>query len=227
MVTTPGIEIENLHFRIGDFVVKDLSLTVGDGEYFVLTGPNGAGKTVLIRLIAGLYQPTAGDIRLAGRKVVDLPPWERRVGYVPQDGVLFPNRTVRRNIAFGLEVRSVPPEQRRMRVRAIAEMLDIAHLLDREVDGLSGGETQKVSLGRALILEPDVLLLDEPVSAIDQDARDAICRELRGVQLRLGITTLHVSHSSRETELVADRVGRLIDGRLQTVSKGPGLQPCQ
>ncbi|MFO7957064.1 MAG: ABC transporter ATP-binding protein [Candidatus Brocadiia bacterium] len=226
-MTTPGIEIENLHFRIGDFVVKDLSLTVGDGEYFVLTGPNGAGKTVLIRLIAGLYQPTAGDIRLAGRKVVDLPPWERRVGYVPQDGVLFPNRTVRRNIAFGLEVRSVPPEQRRMRVRAIAEMLDIAHLLDREVDGLSGGETQKVSLGRALILEPDVLLLDEPVSAIDQDARDAICRELRGVQLRLGITTLHVSHSSRETELVADRVGRLIDGRLQTVSKGPGLQPCQ
>lgn len=211
---TGGIQLDRLCFRIGDFSMENVSLEIDEGEYFVLTGPNGAGKTVLIRLIAGLYLPASGAVRIQSRPVTDLPPWRRGVGYVPQDGVLFPNRTVRQNIQFGLEVRGERRRTMHEEVRKTAEMLHVEHLLERSVDGLSGGETQKVSLARALVLRPSLLLLDEPVSAIDETARDDVCHRLRAIQRDLDITTLHVSHNRRETELVADRVGLLRDGRL-------------
>ena len=217
MVNPAGIQMDKLCFRIGDFAIEDLSLTIHPGEYFVLTGPNGSGKTLILRLIAGLYQPAAGDILFNGRSVIKLPPWQRELGYVPQDGVLFPNRSVRRNIAFGLEVRRLPKEHIKGKVQEMADLLKINPLLERLPDGLSGGERQKASLAQALVLGPAVLLLDEPVSAIAEDSRDALCRELRTIQQELQITVLHVAHNQHETKLVADRVGLLKEGRLHDI----------
>ena len=215
-----GIRIEKLSFRIGEFELKDVSLEVAEGEYFVLTGPNGAGKTVLMKLIAGLYGPDAGEVYIKGERMTETPPWERNIGYVPQEYALFPNRTVERNIAFGLEVRKVEKEAIKEKVRADADLLGISHLLGRIPNGLSGGEQQKVALARALAVRPAVLLLDEPVSAIDEENRDAICGELKGLQRETGITTIHVAHNRREAELVADRVGVLKDGAVRIVGDG-------
>jgi len=215
MVEDEGIRLQDVSFRIGEFAIENLSFAVRSGEHFVLTGPNGAGKTVVVKLIAGLFQPTAGLILINGRPVTDLPPWGRNIGYVPQDGVLFPNRTVRENIGFGLEVRHRGRRAIHNEVKRAASMMDIEHLLDRMPRGLSGGERQKVSLARALVFKPSVLLLDEPVSAIDEEARDGLCRNLRSIQREAGVTTLHVSHNRKETALVADRVGVLVDGNLR------------
>ena len=220
MVEDGGVRLECVSFRIGEFALKDLSLGIRKGEYFVLTGPNGAGKTIMVKLIAGLLQPSAGTISINGQSVADLPPWKRNIGYVPQDGVLFPNRSVRGNIQFGLEVRREGKDEAREAVERTANMLGIGHLLERATGGLSGGERQKVSLARALVLKPSLLLLDEPLSAIDEEMRDSLCDELRAIQRRLGITTVHVSHNRRETELVADRVGVLTGGTIADIMEG-------
>jgi molybdate/tungstate transport system ATP-binding protein len=216
----PGIEIRGLGFSIGSFAMEGLDLTVARDEYCVLTGANGAGKTLLLKLICGLHRPAAGTIAIHGEPAGDLPPWERRLGYVPQDGILFPNRDVRGNIAFGLEVRDVPQEECDKLVNDKAERMGIAHLLDRRPEGLSGGERQKVCIARALVFGPRALLLDEPVSAIDESARDDVCRLLRAMRDEKPVTVLHVSHNSSETELVADRVVNMRAGR---IVEGTGL----
>lgn len=216
-MTDSGIRLEGISFRVGGFSLEDVHLEVAEGEYFVLTGPNGAGKTVLMKLIAGLYSPDAGEVYIKGAAVTGTPPWERNIGYVPQEYALFPNRTVEGNIAFGLEVRKTEKEAIREKVRADADLLGISHLLERMPKGLSGGEQQKVALARALAVRPAVLLLDEPVSAIDEESRDAICRELKSIQRKMRITTVHVAHNRREAELVADRVGVLKEGQVRIV----------
>lgn len=213
-----GIQFENVSFQIGSFKLKDISFVVKKGEYFVLTGPNGAGKTTIIRIIAGLEYPTLGDVFLNGYRMADTPPWQRNIGYLPQDGILFPNRTVRGNIIFPLEVRGVKREKIMEKLIKITELTGVTHLLDRMPYGLSAGERQKVTLARALIAEPSILLLDEPVSAIDEGIRDSMCIMLRNIQQELKITTLHVSHNSHETSLVADRVAYLADGVLSVPS---------
>ena len=217
MVEAPGIEIEGLEFRIGEFAMRSLSLRIREGEYFVLTGPNGAGKSMLVKILAGLLRPEAGRIRIQGRDMLGVPPWRRNIGYVPQDGLLFPNYSVGRNIEYGLRVRHVARDRRREAVQEAAGLLGIGHLLERRVTGLSGGEQQRVALARALVLKPAVLLLDEPVSAIDEETRDALCEELKRIQGQVGVTTLHVSHNRRETELVADRVGVMEEGALREI----------
>lgn len=217
MVEKKGVYLEHIFFQIGSFALKDIYLEVAEGEYFVLTGPNGSGKTMIIKLIAGLEQPGAGDIFIFGRRMNDVPPWQRNIGYVPQDYVLFPERTVKENIEFGLEVRKIGKREIKEKVDEIANLLDITHLLDRIPDGLSSGEQQKVSIARALILKPSVLLLDEPLSSIDEEFRDNLCLELKRLQKYTGITTIHVSHNKKETELVADRVGYLMDGKFERI----------
>ena len=217
MVDGAGIHLEDISFRIGRFAMENLSLTVRKGEYFVLTGPNGSGKTILVKLVAGLLHPEAGTIRINGQPVIDLPPWKRNIGYIPQEGLLFKNMTVRGNIRFALEVRGLDGRTIRSKVEQVASMMEIEHLLDRMPGGLSGGERQKVSLARALVFKPSVLLLDEPVSAIDEKARSALCRVLRRIQRETGVTALHVSHSREESDLVADRMGVLTDGCLRNV----------
>ncbi len=212
-----GIEINNLSYRIGNFSLNDFSLNIHKGEYFVLTGQNGSGKSTLIKLIAGLCQPVSGTIKINGIDMTNVPPWNRGIGYLPQDGLLFPNRTVRKNIQFSLEVRHTDSDEMNSRVDKVAKMLDLSKLLERKPLGLSGGEAQKACLARALVCQPDVLLLDEPVSAVDAKARDFLCEELKAMQQELKITTLHISHNSLETSIVADRVGTLIDGQLTSV----------
>lgn len=220
MVKGRHIDITGLCFRIGSFVMEDVTFSVHKGEYFVLTGPNGSGKSLLMKLICGLHQPLSGSIRVNDHLLDDMPPWKRHIGYVPQDGVLFPNRTVGQNIGFGLEVRHMPRPNRDTIIHDITELLRIGHLLDRLPHGLSGGERQKVSLARALVLEPDVLLLDEPVSAIDEQARNEVCQELHRIQRTLGVTTIHISHNQTETSLLADRIGVMTEGRLNPATTG-------
>lgn len=214
MVEPAGISIAKLNFGIGQFSLKNVSLDIPRGEYFVLSGPNGSGKSLLLKLLAGLLRPDSGELWIQGRRITQLPPWKRNVGYVPQDGLLFPNYTVAQNIEFGLRVRHLTRQERRRQVDRMAEMLHITPLLDRNIRDLSGGEQQKTALARALALSPSVLLFDEPVSAIDEQTRDPLCLEMKRVQRQLGITTIHVSHNSRETALVADRVGFIKDGVL-------------
>ena len=221
MVAPAGIQLQAVSFSIGDFALRGVSLDIAAGEYFVLMGPNGAGKTILVKLIAGILEPDDGSVFIGGREVTDLPPWERGAGFLPQDYALFPDRTVFRNVSFGLEVRGLARDEIEAEVRRTTEMLGISHLLNRRPDTLSGGEAQKAALARALVIRPRVLLLDEPVSAIDEENREVVCRELKSIQKRLGVTTIHISHSRIEAELVADRVVLLANGTIRPLeSKG-------
>lgn len=199
--------IENLSIRLGEFDLRDISVEVRSGEYFVLLGPTGTGKTVLIECIAGLHRPGSGRIFLKGRDVTDLPPEERGIAYVPQDYALFPNLKVFENIAFGLRVRKLPERVVRAKVYELSEWLGITYLLDRLPLTLSGGEKQRVALARALAIEPQILLLDEPLAAVDEQTRERLCRELKTIQRQTGATFLHVSHNFEETLAVADRIG--------------------
>ncbi len=201
------LKVEHLHLRLGEFDLRDISFEVLESEYFVLLGPTGTGKTVLVECIAGLHQPQRGRILLKGQEITKLAPEERGIAYVPQDYALFPNLTAFENIAFGLRVRKLPEKQVRTRVQELAEWLGITYLLDRLPLTLSGGEKQRVALARALAVEPKVLLLDEPLAAVDEQTRDRLCRELKTIQRQTGATFLHVSHNFEETLAVADRIG--------------------
>ncbi|MDW8027234.1 MAG: ATP-binding cassette domain-containing protein [Armatimonadota bacterium] len=201
------LKVENLSIRLGEFDLREISFEVQTGEYFVLLGPTGTGKTVLIECIAGLHRPSSGRIILNGRNVTDLTPEERGVAYVPQDYALFPNLTAFENIAFGLRVRKLPNEKVWAKVLQLAEWLGIAYLLDRLPLTLSGGEKQRVALARALAVEPQILLLDEPLAAVDEQTRERLCRELKTIQRQTGATFIHVSHNFEETLAVADRIG--------------------
>lgn len=201
------LRMEHLSIRLGEFDLRDISLEVRAGEYFVLLGPTGTGKTVLIECIAGLHRPRSGRIVLNGCDVTDLPPEERGIAYVPQDYALFPNLTVFENIAFGLRVRKLSDVKVRARVHELAEWLRITYLLDRLPLTLSGGEKQRVALARALAVDPQILLLDEPLAAVDEQTRERLCRELKTIQRQTEATFIHVSHNFEETLAVADRIG--------------------
>jgi len=213
----PLIQVRGVSLRLGDFAVRDADLDVPEGEYFVLLGPTGAGKTVLLECIAGLHRPEKGDVYVDGERVNDAPPELRGLGYLPQDYALFPHLTVGRNIAFGMRIRRKPRAEIERRVQELAELLGITHLLHRTTTTLSGGEQQRCALARALAIEPKVLLLDEPLSALDEQTREGLCVELRRVHEELGTTTLHVSHNFEETLAVADKIGVIHQGRIRQV----------
>jgi ABC-type sugar transport system ATPase subunit len=200
------ILIDQLCVRAGAFSIENVSLRVGPGEYAVLMGKTGCGKTTLLEAICGLKTAHAGRVVLLDRDVTRLRPAERGVGYVPQDLALFPSLRVRDHLAFALEVRRWRPADIDRRVAEMAELLGIAHLLERFPRGLSGGESQRVALGRALSFHPRILLLDEPLSALDEDTRGEMVALLRQVQRRAGVTTLHVTHSLTEARRLADRL---------------------
>ena len=216
-MSEPLIQVRGVSLRLGEFAVRDADVEVAEGEYFVLLGPTGAGKTVLLECIAGLHRPEAGDIRVAGQRVNDLPPEQRRLGYLPQDYALFPHLSVARNIGFGMKLRRRPQADIDEKVGQLAGLLGITHLLGRAPTTLSGGEKQRVALARALAIEPKVLLLDEPLSALDEQTREALCIELRRIHSELGTTTLHVSHNFEETLAVADKIGIIHEGRLRQI----------
>jgi multiple sugar transport system ATP-binding protein len=201
------IRIENLHKAFGDFVaVRDSTLTVGDGEFFVLLGPSGCGKTTTLRMIAGLELPTAGRILLGGEDVTFDRARERDIAFVFQLFALYPHMSVRRNVGFPLKCQGMSTREIARRVEEAARLLRIDGLLDRSVGGLSGGDRQRVALGRAIVREPKAFLMDEPLGALDSEFRALMCGELRSLHNRLGATTVYVTHDQLEAMAMADKI---------------------
>jgi ABC-type Fe3+/spermidine/putrescine transport system ATPase subunit len=212
------IEVKGLSLRLGEFNLKDINLSVADGEYFVILGPTGAGKTVLMECLAGIHHVKQGEIWLDGREITRLTPEERGLGYVPQDYVLFPFLNVLDNITFGLKRAKRSGDGVRERVDRLAELTGIAHLLERDTRSLSGGEKQRVALARALAPSPRILLLDEPLGALDQRTAKSLRFELRRVHRELNLTTVHITHDLMEALEMADRVAVIRDGRIEQVA---------
>ena len=203
------IRLEAIAWRAGAFHMRGIDLEVPSRTYGVLMGPTGCGKTTLLEILCGLRRPLAGRVWVDEREVSHLPPRERGIGYLPQDIALFPNLRVDRQIGFALRLRGRPEAEIQARVRQLAEELGVVHLLDRLPDKLSGGEKQRVALGRALAADPKVLLLDEPLSALDEARRGELTALLRRVQRDHAVPVLHVTHSKAEAEALADRVFHL------------------
>ena len=189
------IELANLHCTFGDFALRDISLRIGKGEYWVILGPSGCGKSVLLQTIAGFFAPARGRIVVNGRDVTETPPEHRKMGLVFQQAALFPHKSVRENIGYGLRARKVARQEVDRAVDDLVERLGLQAILARPVATLSGGEAQRVAVARALAIKPDLLLLDEPMSALDHNTRLELQVELARLHLELGLTTVHVTHS--------------------------------
>jgi molybdate/tungstate transport system ATP-binding protein len=209
------IEIKDLSVHIGGFALKDLTLNIHDKEYFVVLGPSGAGKTVFMECLAGLHRLKSGSIRLNQKDITRLSPEERGLGYVPQDYVLFPFLNVSENILFGLKQKKVPFSIGQKRLKDLAVLLGITHLLERDPRTLSGGEKQRVALARALAPAPQILLLDEPLSSLDVQTSKYLRLELRRIHQEMGVTTIHITHNHVEAEELADRMAVMVAGRIE------------
>lgn len=211
-----GVRLESIAFQYGKTpVVRNVSLAIPSGQLLTLLGPSGCGKTTLLKLIGGYLPPSAGRVLLRGRDVSNLPPEGRNAGMVFQNYALFPHLTARRNVAFGLEIRRVPIAERDRRVQ---HMLDRVGLTleeqDRKPAALSGGQQQRVALARALAIEPDVLLLDEPLANLDRHLRDQLRSELRSLQRETGVTAVMVTHDQEEALGISDQIGVMAEGRI-------------
>ncbi len=215
------ITLENVTVQAGGFRLADVSLHLDRGQYGVLMGRTGSGKTTLLEAVCGLRAVTAGRIRLHGRDVTRHPPAERGIGFVPQEGALFVHLTVRQQLGFALELRRWDPARIDARVGELAGWLGIRPLLDRLPAGLSGGERQRVALGRALSFHPEILCLDEPLSALDDRTREEICAVLGDIHRRTGVTVLHITHNLAEAGRLADRILHLHDGRIESSTPEP------
>jgi spermidine/putrescine transport system ATP-binding protein len=211
-----AIEVQAVTKDFGPFRALDgVSFDIHDNEFFTLLGPSGCGKTTLLRMLAGFDAPTSGTIRLHGKPILDLPPHKRRVNTVFQSYALFPHMTVEQNIAFGLENLGWAKDRRTARTAQMLEMVHMAQFARRRPDQLSGGQRQRVALARALAPEPEVLLLDEPLSALDLKLRQAMRDELRTLQRQTGITFVFVTHDQEEALDMSDRICVLGQGRIQ------------
>lgn len=220
---TNGVEIENLSLSFGETeVLKGVNLSIAEGEFFAFLGPSGSGKSTLLRAIAGFGPKPRGRIMVQGRDVAAQPPWKRDVGMVFQSYALWPHMTVRRNVAFGLEERKVVKTEIAGRVDAALEMVGLRHLADRRPSQLSGGQQQRIALARTIVVEPKVLLLDEPLSNLDANLRVQMRHEIRELQQKLKLTTVFVTHDQEEANSTSDRMAVLEDGVIQQV--GPPME---
>jgi putative spermidine/putrescine transport system ATP-binding protein len=212
------LEIRNLVKRYGDFhAVRDVSLSVADGEFLVLLGPSGCGKTTTLRMVAGFIEPTAGQVKLGGADVTLLPPWKRNAGMVFQSYALFPHLTVAQNVAFGLEMRKAPRAEIDKRVAETLALVRLDGYGGRLPRQLSGGQQQRVALARALAIRPDVLLLDEPLSNLDAKLRQEVRLEIRDLQQRMGLTAVMVTHDQEEALTMADRLVVMNEGSVRQI----------
>ena len=208
------IKLENLSRDWKEFKIDDVTLEIEDGEYFIFLGPSGSGKTMLLELIAGMWSPDSGKIIMNNKDVTRLPPENRGVGFVYQNYMLFPHKTVFDNIAFGLNVRKVEKNEIKSQVEEMMNLFGISHLADRLPRTLSGGEQQRTALARALIIHPQVLLMDEPLSALDRITREELIQELKRIHQKFNITIIHVTHNFDEALQLADRVAIMKKGTI-------------
>jgi len=199
------------------YAIDDVSLNIYRGEFFSLLGPSGCGKTTLLRMLAGFEKPTQGKIYIAGKEVTHIPPYERPVNMMFQSYALFPHMNVEDNIAYGLKQESLPTEQREYRVQEMLTLVQIEKLAKRKPHQLSGGQKQRVALARALAKHPGILLLDEPLGALDKKLREEMQFELVNLQEKLGITFIIVTHDQEEAMTMSSRIGLMNDGRLEQV----------
>lgn len=201
------LELKHIHKKYGQFTALDhIDLSIKKGEFVCMLGPSGCGKTTLLRIIAGLENPTDGQVFINGRDVTKLPPGKRNFGIVFQSYALFPNMTVRENIAFGLDRRKFTKKEIESKIRDVLEQVNLADQIDKYPAQLSGGQQQRIALARALVVSPDFLLLDEPLSALDAKVRAKVRKEIRSLQQRLGITTIMVTHDQEEALTMADQI---------------------
>ena len=212
------LEIQGIEFAIGaQRILRGVTLDVSDGECVALLGPSGCGKTTTLRAVAGFVAPDAGEIRVGGHSVLGLPPYKRKLGLVFQDYALFPHMTVAGNVGYGLRMRGVSGAAERAAVAARLELVRLTGMEGRYPAELSGGQRQRVALARALVIDPDILLLDEPLAALDRKLRDQMQVELKRIQRETGITTIIVTHDQEEALSLADRVAVMFDGRIAEV----------
>jgi len=215
--------ISKVYAGSGAPAVADLSLAIEAGEFITLLGPSGSGKTTTLMLLAGFEAPSAGQIRLDGRPIQSLPPHKREMGVVFQSYTLFPHMTVAQNVAFPLSVRKVPAREVGARVTAALEKVHLAHLAERRPQQLSGGQQQRVALARALVFEPRVVLMDEPLSALDKKLREEMQLEIRRLHRELGVTMVFVTHDQAEAMTLSDRVAVFNQGRIEQLAPPQAL----
>lgn len=213
-----GLEFREITRRFDTrTAVEGVSLVIQPGEFFSLLGPSGSGKSTLLRIAAGLERPDGGSVWLDDRNITSLPPQERGIGLVFQNYALFPHMTVGENVSFGLRLRGIPREEMRSRMREALARVDLSDREPAHVTTLSGGEQQRVAVARALVIEPQVLLFDEPLSNLDVTLRQRTRAEIRDLQKRTGITTLYVTHDQAEALSISDRIAVIRDGRIEQV----------
>jgi molybdate/tungstate transport system ATP-binding protein len=213
------IRFENICWKTGGFSLGPVSFTVPTAAYGVLTGRTGCGKTSLAEILCGLRRPTSGRVWINGKEVTPLEPGQRGIGYVPQDGALFPTMTVRENLGFAPRLKGMPRAEIATQIEQLAGLLGIAHLLERGPEHLSGGERQRVALGRALAAQPAALVLDEPLSALDEHTHADLVRLLKDIQSTQGLTALHITHHRWEASTLADAHFHLENGRAAEIPR--------
>ena len=205
------IELENISIELGDFALKNCSLTIHDNDYYIIMGPSGAGKTILLELIAGILTPDNGKISVDGKDIAKIPPEKRNIGIVYQDYALFPHMTVRENICFGMKLKKIPKDEQQKRLNNLTDQFGISHLLERNAATLSGGEAQRTALARALAVEPKILLIDEPFSALDENTRKRCIADMKRLH-ETGITIVQITHSREEADILATHLAVIING---------------
>jgi iron(III) transport system ATP-binding protein len=216
----PGISIRNVTKRFGDLVAaSDISLEIEKGEFFTLLGPSGCGKTTLLRCIAGFLDPEAGQIHFGERRVDGIPTHKRGVGMVFQNYAVFPHLSVQDNVKYGLKARKVPAREQEDRARQAISLVQLEGLEKRLPNQLSGGQLQRVAIARALVIEPEVLLMDEPLSNLDAKLRVEMRGEIRMLQQKMGITTIYVTHDQEEALSISDRIAVMEYGIVRQVGK--------
>ncbi len=208
------IRFTDVSMRQGGFSLEGINFEIPQGQYAVLMGPSGSGKTTIMEIVCGLRGISKGKVEVGGNDVTNLPPGMRRIGYVPQDGALFPTMSVGDQIAFPLSLKKMPGAHIEAKVKELAEHFDISHLLTRMPKFLSGGERQRTALARALAMEPLVLCFDEPLSALDEELHNEVCQLLKTVVAENNLTVLHITHSSSEAERFSENIFKIKDGVL-------------